>query len=115
MKRTVGLYLDDILESIKRIEKTTAGITKEKFDEDIDIQDAVMRRIEIIGEAVKQMPQDFKDTHAEVPWRKIAGARDVFIHAYMEINLDRVWNIVQNDLSPLKKQIEALLSFEAKM
>jgi len=109
MKRTIELYLNDILENIQRIEASTKNLTKDSFDKDIDIQDAILRRIEIIGEAVKQMPQEFKDTHIEIPWRKIAGTRDIFIHTYMEVNFDLVWNIIQHDLPPLKEQVKKLL------
>lgn len=110
MKRNVGLYLDDILKNINRIELSTRNITKEQFDNGIDIQDAVIRRIEVIGEAVKHLPQEFIKKHPNIPWKKIAGTRDVIIHDYFEVNLQRIWNIIQKDLMPLKKQIEDLLS-----
>lgn len=107
--RDVGLYLDDILQSIERIEQATQGLTREEFDEDVVVQDAVVRRIEVIGEAVKQTPSEFKEKHSEIPWRKIAGTRDIFIHDYMDVNFDRVWNIIQNDLPQLKIQIQQLI------
>ncbi len=109
MKRNIGLYLDDIWQCMQRIEASTKDLTQEEFNNDVDIQDAIMRRIELIGEAVKQMPEEFKDKNPNIPWRQIAGTRDIFIHGYMEVNLDRVWNIIQNDLPPLKKQIQKLL------
>lgn len=107
--RDIGLYLDDIVESIERIEKSTDGLTLDEFNDDLDIQDAAVRRIEIIGEAVKQISAEFKKKHPEIPWRKIAGTRDIFIHDYMEVNFNRVWKIIQKDLPTLKEQIKKLL------
>lgn len=109
MKRDASLFLDDILQSIERIEASTKDITQDEFNNDVNMQDAIVRRIEIIGEAVKQMPQDFKGKYPDVPWKKIAGTRDIFIHNYMEVNLDRVWNIIQNDLKPFKQQVKQML------
>ena len=109
MKPNIGLYLDDILECINRIASSTQNLSKEQFEDDIDIQDAIIRRIEIIGEAVKQLPQDFKKNYPDVPWKEIAGTRDVFIHDYIKVNLDRVWNIIQNDLKPLKDNVQKML------
>ncbi len=109
MKRDPGLYLDDILESIKRIENASDNLTQDEFNKNVDKQDAIVRRLEIIGEAVKQMPQEFKEKYPEAPWKKIAGTRDVIVHDYFKLNLDRIWNIIQNDLVPLKEQIKAML------
>lgn len=109
MKRNIGLYLDDILECIRRIDSSTQNLSREQFENDIDIQDAIIRRIEIIGEAVKHLPQDFKENYPNVPWKEIAGTRDVFIHDYIDVNLDRVWNIIQNDLKPLKDHVQKML------
>lgn len=90
MKRNIGLYFDDILQNIKRIEASTQSLTQQEFNDNIDIQDAFIRRIEIIGEAVKQTPQEIKDKNPDIPWKKIAGTRDIFIHNYMEVNLDQL-------------------------
>jgi len=72
-------------------------------------QDAVIRNLEVIGEAANQVPQDFRDRHPELPWRRIAGFRDVLIHAYDRVRLDEVWSIIEKDLPDLKRKIEAML------
>lgn len=112
MKRNFLVYLDDILESIDRIEEYTKGKTQEDFDSDIAFQDAVLRRLEIIGEAVRHIPDEIKDQYPEVEWKKISGARDVFIHGYFGVKLERVWDTVVNDLPKLKKQVKKILEEE---
>ncbi|MGH2442042.1 MAG: HepT-like ribonuclease domain-containing protein [Chloroflexota bacterium] len=110
MRRNIAVYLDDILESIRRIEVSTRNISQAAFESDVDTQDAVVRRIEIVGEAIKHIPQEFRDTHPQVPWRKVAGTRDVIIHNYFDVNLGGIWNIIQNDLAPLKQQVIDILA-----
>ncbi len=105
MKKSVDLYLRDIIEMINRVERSTEDLTREEFYDDLDSQDMTIRRIEIIGEAIKQMPQDFKDEHPKVPWKKITATRNILIHGYTEISIKRIWDIVQKDLQPLKKHI----------
>lgn len=109
MKRDLQVYLEDILESIDLIQNYTANVTEDKFMKSVKIQDAVVRRFEIIGEAVKHIPKEIKKEYPKVPWKKIAGARDVFIHEYFGVKLERIWDSVKNDLKPLKKQIKAML------
>ena len=68
-------------------------------------QSAIVREIEIIGKAVKNVPDDFKDKHKEIEWRKIAGMRDIIIHNYFRIDLNAVWNVINKDIPVLKKQM----------
>lgn len=110
MKRDVRVYLDDILESIELIQKYTADVTEDKFRKSVDIQDAVIRRLEIIGEAVKHIPDEMRKKYPDVPWKKIAGARDIFVHEYFGVRLERIWSTITNDLPPFKKQVRKLLS-----
>ncbi|MBI4130849.1 DUF86 domain-containing protein, partial [Candidatus Roizmanbacteria bacterium] len=97
-----------ILNSINQIEKYTAKVTKGVFEEDELLQDGVIRRFQIIGEAAKRIPAEYKQQHAEIPWRLVTGMRDVLVHDYSEANFDRIWHTVKEDLPVFKKQIEQL-------
>jgi uncharacterized protein with HEPN domain len=108
LKRDNRLYLDDILGSIEAIERYVKGISEDDFKADMEKQDAVARRIEIIGEASKNIPDEYKKKHQEIPWRKIAGMRDILVHAYFGVNLDRIWAVLKKDLPALKKQIKEI-------
>jgi uncharacterized protein with HEPN domain len=109
MKKDVKTFLLHVLESIERIEEYTEGVSREEFMENHQVQDAVLRRLEIIGEAVKNIPQDFRDKYPQVPWKQIAGTRDILIHEYFGVDLDLVWEIVERDLPELKEKIERIL------
>ena len=98
------VFLQNIIECIIKIETyTKAG--KEEFMKSELIQDAVIRNLEIIGEATKKISQGIKEQYPDIPWRQMAGLRDVLIHDYMGISLKIVWNVVQNELSQLKVKI----------
>ncbi|MFH0860746.1 MAG: DUF86 domain-containing protein [Candidatus Altiarchaeota archaeon] len=109
MKRDNRLYLQDILESIKAIDDYTKDLSEGDFKKDMKVQDAVARRIEIIGEAVKNISDDLKSENSEVPWKDIAGMRDIIAHAYFGVNIKRIWNVLENELPRLKDQISAVL------
>ena len=106
MTRELSVYLEDILASLLKIEEYTGGISEEDFSGNSQIQDAVLRRLEVIGEAAKHIPEDFRRQYPEIPWKKMSGLRDVLIHEYFGVNLKRVWRLVQNDIGKLKRQIE---------
>ncbi len=98
-------FLSHILQSIDLIERYTEGRTENDFLASVELQDRVIRRIEIIGEAVKNLPEDLRAGHSEIKWREIAGMRDVLIHRYFEVDLELTWQVVQRDLPRLKEVI----------
>ena len=109
MKKDPKIFLEHVLESIKEIEKHIKKISKDEFWEDIKTQDAVIRRIEIIGEAVKNLPSEFKRKYPKIEWREITGMRDKLIHEYFGVNIDMVWETIKNDLPELKNKISKIL------
>jgi|SRR3989338_2014926 len=105
MRREIILYLDDIYESISHIESFLEGVSKASFCKNVEKQSAVTRQLEIIGEAVKNLPSEFTTRYSIIPWKDIAGLRDVMIHSYHRIDYDKVWNVIQDDLPLLKKEV----------
>jgi len=108
MSKDPRVYLAHIMECIQKIERFTQG-GKERFLEDELVQDAVLRNFEVIGEAAKRLDEVYRASHPEIPWRAIAGLRDVLIHQYEGVELERVWAIVEKDLPGLKQSIAGLL------
>ncbi|MCX6822164.1 MAG: DUF86 domain-containing protein [Candidatus Aenigmarchaeota archaeon] len=109
MKKDTSVFIKHILESIERIEEYVKEISEKQFFEETQVQDAIIRRIEIIGEATKNLPNGFRKKHSEVPWNEITGARDKLIHGYFGVDLDLTWDIVKKDLPELKKKVEKIL------
>ena len=105
MKRDLGLYLDDILECIERIQAYTKGVTEEEFYQTVLLEDAAIRRLEIIGGAARHLPQRSRDKHPNVPWQDIVGMRNRLVHEYFGIQLRRAWKVVKEDLTDLKDTI----------
>ncbi len=102
-------YLEDILESINRIERYIKDLKPTDFLESEVIQDGVMKRIEIIGEAVKHLSKKTKNKYPEIPWKNMAGMRDILIHEYAGVQVERVWRTAKDDLPTLKRVINELI------
>lgn len=103
--REPKVLIDDIMKSIAVIEKYATDSGKEEFLRNTIFQDAITRRLEIIGEAIKGIPEDFRKKYPEVEWKKAAGLRDIIIHAYANIDLVAVWSTIVNKIPELKRQI----------
>ena len=102
-------FLSDIKEAIKRIEEYTEKIDYDKFLKDKKTQDAVVRNLQIIGEAVKNIASDFKKKHTDIEWKKIAGLRDKITHYYFGVNWDIVWDVAKNKLPQLLGKVKDIL------
>ena len=107
MPRDFEVYLEDILQAISKIRNYTAGVTRKSFAQDSMRIDAVVRNLEIIGEAAKMVPESIRAEYPNIEWKKIAGLRDILAHHYFEVDLDIVWDVVQNKLSTLDHELRA--------
>ena len=112
MKKDTLIFIEHIIESINLIEDFSKSLTKEKLESDKLRQSAIIRQIEIIGEAIKNLPKIFMEKYPQVMWKDIVGTRDRVIHQYFDIDIAIVWDIISKDLPVLKKQIEDILEKE---
>ncbi|MBU3979186.1 DUF86 domain-containing protein [Patescibacteria group bacterium] len=109
MKRDPLIYIQDMLESIEYIKEDTQRLSEKEFSQARIVQQAVVRNIEIMGEAAQQLPKEFKVHYPTIPWRKIAATRNKIIHEYFGLKIDVIWKTIQDDLPELKRQLEQIL------
>ena len=105
MKKDPLIFIEHILECIQLIKKYTKTKTIGAFFSSQQLQDSVIRRIEIIGEAIKNLPEQAKKDHPEIPWKQIAGMRDMLVHEYFGVDLSLTWKVVKQDIPELEKNI----------
>ena len=110
MPRDYKVYVDDIVEAIAKIKRFTVGFDSKTFSDDEKTFDAVIRNLEVIGEAVKKIPEGIRTQYPTVEWKKIAGVRDILIHEYFGIDAEIVWDIIQNKLPILESQIAKIVA-----
>lgn len=108
-KRSFEILLDDMIESIDKIERYTVGLTFTNFIENEIVVDAVNRNFTIIGEAANRLPLEFTQTHSDIDWTNIISFRNRIVHEYFGIDSHIIWQIITNDLSDLKKQLQNIL------
>ena len=107
-RKSVLPYVKDILDSIEKIENFTTAMSYDQFLKDAKTQDAVIRNLEVIGEAVKNVPEGIKDKFNDIPWKLIAGMRDKLIHEYWGVSFTIVWETIESDFPLFKEKINHL-------
>lgn len=109
MSRDERLYLEDIRESCQRILRYTQGMSFDAFVNNQMAYDAVLRNIDVVGEAAKHIPDDIRKNQTDIDWRRIAGMRDIVAHHYFSIHNEIVWDVVSNKIPELLSQVEEIL------
>jgi uncharacterized protein with HEPN domain len=105
-KRDARLFLSDMAEAVEKIENWVRDISYEKFVADRMLQDAVVRNLEILGEAAKNIPEELRCRYSDIPWKRVAGFRDIAIHDYFGVDLEIVWKIITEGIISIKPFLE---------
>ncbi len=109
MSRSLRLYLDDIINCCDKIIRYTEQLNYDGFTNDELVYDAVIRNLQIIGEAVKKVPLEIRNKYNQIQWRKIAGLRDILVHVYFSLEDETIWDIIQTKIPSLKTTIEQII------
>lgn len=109
MPRDYRVFLDDILEAVRKVREYTEGLSYEQFSADQKTVHAVVWNLQIIGEATKNLPREIRSRYPDLPWRDMAGLRDVIVHQYFGIKLDVIWKIIRNDVPLLESRIRGVI------
>ena len=109
MKKDVDVFLKHILDSIASIENYMKEKSEQDFTDALETQDAVMRRLAVIGEAAKNIPMSLREKHGNIDWKAIIGLKNVLVHEYFGVDVSVIWHIVKDDLPKLKLEIEKML------
>jgi uncharacterized protein with HEPN domain len=113
-KRGIKLYIEDILTAVEKIENYTKDMTFDNFCKDCKTIDAVVRNLSVIGEASKNMPEEIKQDHPEIPWEEIIGMRNKVIHEYFGVDEEILWKTAREDLPFFKDKISKIKNFDLK-
>ena len=109
MKKDPVVFIRYIIESVEIIESYTSGVSRDEFLSSVQLQDSVIRRIEVIGESVKNLDAEMKDKYPDISWKRIAGMRDTLIHGYLGVDLKLIWKVATEDAPELMKRLREIL------
>lgn len=115
MSRDWLLYVEDMQECTGRVLRYTAGMDRAAYEADERTQDAVLRNLEILGEAAKNVPTEPRARYPDVDWRALAGLRDILAHAYHRVANDIIWDVVESEIKPLQMRVEAILKEHGRL